>query len=299
MRVEETYVPYLGYRTYVRVVVPDEPDPARAPLVLLHGGPGSTHNYFELLDPLADLDHRMLVMYDQLGCGRSWDDAMAARPDLWYAQAWVGELEEVRRALGLDRIHLLGQSWGGMLAIIYLCDQRPSGVRSVVLSSTLASAALWSQEGHRRLRYLTADQRDAILAAEASGNFSSPAYQAAIDRYMELFCAGTPSDEDPECLRRPKGHGRESYVAAWGQNELMPSGTLAEYDYSGRLSEIACPALVVSGAQDLCSPLVAKQMADGIPGARWELFAGCRHMCFAEDAPRYLALLQEWLPAHD
>ena len=59
------------------------------------------------------------------------------------------------------------------------------------------------------------------------------------------------------------------------------------------------PALVVSGTQDLCSPLIAKQMADGIPDARWELFVGCRHMCFVEDTPRYLALMQEWLDAHD
>lgn len=299
MRVEETYVPYLGYQTYVRTVRPDEPDPARAPLVLLHGGPGSTHNYFELLDPLADLDHRALVSYDQLGCGRSWDDAMTDHPELWCAQTWVGELEAVRAALGLGRVHLLGQSWGGMLAIIYLCDRCPTGVRSVVLSSTLASAALWSQEGHRRLRYLAPAEREAILAAEATGDFSSPAYLAAIDHYMDLFCAGAPTDKDPECLRRPKGHGRESYVAGWGQNELMPSGTLAGYDYSARLDEVGCPALVVSGTQDLCSPLVAKQMADGIPGARWELFQGCRHMCFAEDRPRYLALLQEWLPTHD
>lgn len=299
MRITEGYMPYLGFRTYYRMVEPDEPDPSRLPLVLLHGGPGSTHNYFEVLDPLADLDRRALVMYDQLGCGKSWDDAMATRPDLWTYATWDEELAALRRELGLARCHLLGQSWGGMLALEYLIGHRPQGVASVVLSSTLASTRLWGQEAHRRLRYLTADERAAIAEAERTGTYDTPAFRAAEAHYLELFCAGAPGPDDPECLRRPKRAGRESYLATQGDNELSPTGIFRTWDYSDRLAEVDVPALVVSGTQDLCSPLIAKQMADGIPNSRWELFEGCRHMCFVEDTPRYLALMQEWLDGHD
>ncbi|KXB62750.1 proline iminopeptidase-family hydrolase [Olsenella sp. DNF00959] len=299
MHISEGYLPFLGHQTHWRVVEPDEELPGRAPLVLLHGGPGSTHNYFEVLDGLADLDGRRLVMYDQLGCGLSWDDGLAGHDELWRANTWLDELDALRAGLGLERIHLLGQSWGGMLALMHLLDRGGVGVRSMVLSSTLASASLWGSEGHRRLRYLGADERRAMEEAERGGRFDTPEFRAAEARYLELFCAGEPDESSPECLRRPKRTGRESYLAAWGDNELMPSGTLAGFEYAGRLKEVRCPALVVSGTQDLCSPLVAKQLADGIPGARWELFEGCRHACFVEDTPRYLAMLREWLDEND
>lgn len=302
MHVVEEWLPYLDYKTYVRIVEPDRPARRATPLVLLHGGPGSTHNYFELLDPLADLDGRRIVMYDQIGCGRSWDDSMAGHPDLWQAKTWLGELTALRTQLELEHLHLLGQSWGGMLAIMYLCDLRPRGVHSLVLSSTLASASLWSEEGHRRLRYLPEGERRTFLQAEATGDFDTPEFRAAEAHYMRLFSTDPVSElgpDAPECLTRPKRSGRESYVTAWGDNELMPSGTLAGYEYADRLGELDLPTLVVSGTQDLCSPLVAKQMADALPRARWELFPNCRHLCFAEDTPRYLRLLSRWLSEFD
>lgn len=238
-------------------------------------------------------------MYDQIGCGLSWDCSMTDHPELWRAETWLEELENVVRTLGLGRFHLLGQSWGGMLAIAYLCERRPRGVASVTLSSTTASAQLWGAEGHRRLRYLDEAERRCILDAEARGDYSGEDFAAAIERYMELFCIGPVTEADPECIRRPRAGGRVPYVVAWGHNELMPTGTLASFDYTARLGEIRCPALVISGEEDLCSPLVAKQLADGIPGARWELFANCRHMCYYDDNPRYLALLEEWLNEKD
>jgi proline iminopeptidase len=276
--------------TYFRVVGDLGSD--KAPLVCLHGGPGSTHNYFELLDPLAD-DGRAVVSYDQVGCGASYVDG---RPDLWRAQTWVRELEALVGHLGLSRFHLLGQSWGGMLAITYLVERRPAGALSAILSSTLSSSRLWGREQHRMARQLPEADARALEAAEKSGDYSSEAYRHAIDRYMGLHCADvSPAAGAPECLRRPKRSGEESYRVAWGPNELTPEGTLAAWDYTDRLAEIDIPALVISGTDDLCTPLVAKTMFDRLPRARWELLEGCRHMCFADDTPRYLELLRSWL----
>ena len=298
MRVTEGYMPFLGYRTYYRVVgdVGESLASGKAPLVCLHGGPGSTHNYLELLDPLAD-DGRAIVSYDQLGCGNSYLDG---HPELWRAETWVDELAALVDHLGLTRYHLLGQSWGGMLEITYLVERRPEGAVSAVLSSTLPSSQLWGREQHRMARLLPDEERLALAEAERTGDFTGPGYQRAVDHYMQLHCADLSYGPDaPECLRRPRRAGTESYVTAWGPNELTPRGTLRDWDYVDRLHEIEVPALVVSGTDDLCTPLVAKTMFDRIPNARWELLEGCRHMCFADDTPRYLRIVHDWLNRND
>ncbi len=293
MKITEGYMPYLGYRTYYRIV--GECAPGKRPLLLLHGGPGSTHNYFEVLDVLAE-DGRAIISYDQLGCGNS---AVPSCPSLWVARTWLDELAELRKHLGLSEVHLLGQSWGGMLAIQYMCDEAPQGVRSLILSSTLASASLWEQEGRRRLTYLPQQMQQAIAAAEASGDYSSAAYQEAEDEYMRRHCFAMPLEEQPECVRRPAVKGRESYVTAWGPNEFSPTGTLAGWEYGDKLPQIKVPTMIFSGTRDLSSPLVAKSMYDAIPNARWELFAYSRHMPFVEEAEKYRKLLSAWLEEQD
>ena len=165
--------------------VAGEIDSGLPPLLCLHGGPGSTCAYFELLDDLA-AGGRAVVTYDQIGCGGSFLDGV---PSLWRAETWLAELEAVVSHLGLDDFHLLGQSWGGMLAITYLAERRPPQVRSVILSSTLSSSALWGREQRRMARQLPEADRAALAAAEKSATFAGAAYQRAIDCYMDLHCA--------------------------------------------------------------------------------------------------------------
>ena len=98
MKISEGYMPFMGHHTYYRTVG-ERTD--KAPLILMHGGPGSTHNYFEVLDRVAEEDGRMLVMYDQIGCGNSYVDG---RPELWKAETWVNELIALREHLGLDTV---------------------------------------------------------------------------------------------------------------------------------------------------------------------------------------------------
>lgn len=293
MNITEGYMPFRGYQTYYRIA--GDPDSKKIPLILLHGGPGSTHNYMELFDCLAE-DDRMIISYDQLGCGNSY---VEGRPDLWTADTWVDELEALRIHLGLKKVHLLGQSWGGMLAITYISDRKPEGIQSVILSSTLPSSQLWGKEQHRMIKFMSQEDQDAIARGEATGNYDAPDYIVANDNFMERHCAGAPAPDAPECLRRPKRTGRESYVVAWGPNEFTPLGTLMHWDYTEKLKEWTFPALVVSGTNDLCTPLIAKTMYDNIPNAKWELFDGCRHMCFAEDTPRYMDMMRKWLSEHE
>lgn len=290
----EGYITYLDYQTYYRIV--GDPTSRKTPLLMLHGGPGSTHNYFELLDSLAEEDGRLLISYDQIGCGNSYLDG---HPELWNMETWIGELKAVREALGLQEVFLLGQSWGGMLLLEYLCRHDHSGVKGIVLSSTLPSSRLWGEEQARMIRQLPGEIRETIRDAQERNDYSSDAYKAAEALYMELHAAGTPGPDAPECLTRPKKRGDESYLVGWGPNEFTPMGTLKDYDVTELLHTIDVPALIFSGGNDLCTPYIAKTMYDRIPNARWELFRDCRHMCFAEDTPRYRKLLREWMDQID
>lgn len=293
MKISEGYMPFMGHHTYYRTVG-ERTD--KAPLILLHGGPGSTHNYFEVLDRVAEEDGRMLVMYDQIGCGNSYVDG---RPELWTVETWVNELIALRKHLGLDTCHLLGQSWGGMLLLTYICGYEHSGVKSGILSSTLPASWLWGIEQARMIKELPEEYQEAIKTATETGDYSNDIYQRAEEEYMLRHAAGKPDPDGPECLLRKKRTGRESYVVGWGPNEYTPMGTLKDYDVIDKLKDIKEPCLVINGGNDLCTPYIAKVMYDNIPNSRWDLFRECRHMCFVEDNDHYVEVLKEWLNEKD
>ncbi|MBC6695766.1 proline iminopeptidase-family hydrolase [Terrisporobacter mayombei] len=289
MKITEGYMPFEGFKTYYRIV--GEGTEGKKPLVLLHGGPGSTHNYFEVLDKIAETG-RQVIMYDQIGCGNSF---VEGHPELFNADTWIKELIELRKHLRLEEIHLLGQSWGGMQAIWYALEYKPQGIKSYILSSTLSSAKLWEKEQKRRISYMSEDDQKALL----NPDYDSKEYNDSLDKFMKMYCAGEVTEDSPECLRRAKKAGSEAYVVGWGQNEFSPTGTLAGYEFTDRLHEIKEPCLITSGAIDLCSPYIAKTMYDRIPNSKWELFEYSRHMPFVEENDKYMEVLTKWLDAND
>ena len=289
MKITEGYMPFEGFKTYYRIV--GEGTEGKKPLVLLHGGPGSTHNYFEVLDKIAETG-RQVIMYDQIGCGNSF---VEGHPELFNADTWIKELIELRKHLRLEEIHLLGQSWGGMQAIWYALEYKPQGIKSYILSSTLSSAKLWEKEQKRRISYMSEDDQKALL----NPDYDSNEYNDSLDKFMKMYCAGEVTEDSPECLRRAKKAGSEAYVVGWGQNEFSPTGTLAGYEFTDRLHEIKEPCLITSGAIDLCSPYIATTMYDRIPNSKWELFEYSRHMPFVEENDKYMEVLTKWLDAND
>lgn len=224
---------------------------------------------------------------------------MEGHPELFNADTWIKELIELRKHLGLEEIHLLGQSWGGMQTIWYAIEYKPKGIKSYILSSTLSSASLWEVEQKRRISYMDKKDQEALLKAVETGDYSSKEYEVALDKFMKMYCAGEVTEESPECLRRPKKSGTEAYIVGWGHNEFSPTGTLAGYEFTDRLQEIKEPCLITSGAIDLCSPFIAKTMYDRIPNCKWELFQYSRHMPFVEENEKYIEVLNKWLEEND
>ena len=253
-------------RTWYRVTG----EGGRTPLVCLHGGPGSTHNYFRPLERLAD--ERRVVVYDQLGCGRS------DRPEIeWSLPIFTEELERVREHLGLDEIHLLGTSWGGMLALEHALAQ-PRSVRSLLLSSTLASAGQWVDEV-KRLRDAIGGGDDEVLEE--------------FDRRHFFRGDGEPL----ELVRMREERSRGVYEAMWGPNEWTMTGALAGWDVRPRLAELMMPTLVLRGAHDLSTPAIAKTLMEGIPHARQVVFPESSHTPVLEETERYLHTVREFLYA--
>ena len=293
MKISEGYLPFKEGQTYYRAV--GECKGGKKPLLLLHGGPGSTHNYFEVLDQFADYDGRMIIMYDQIGCGNSY---IEGHPEYFQANVWLEELNSLRNTLHVSEVHILGQSWGGMMALMYALDCRPKGVKSYILSSTLSSAKLWEREQHRRISYMSQKHQDALEKALKSGCYEDPDYMDSLNAFMNQHCNPivTPL---PECITREKKSGRESYLLGWGPNEFTPTGTLSGFEVTDRLCEVKTPCLITSGQRDLCSPLIAKTMYDCIPNAQWELFAYSGHMPFVDEHEKYCRILSDWLNRHD
>ena len=292
--VKEGFITFKNHKTYYRTI--GECKGNKKPLILLHGGPGSTHNYFEVFDDLAQQDDRMLVMYDQIGCGKSY---IEGHPEYFTSQVWIEELMALRKELNLDEVHILGQSWGGIMALLYALDYKPEGVKSYILSSTLPSAKLWEKEQYKRIEKMEQKYQDAIHTAIESGNYTDPVYLEAVDLFMDTYCNPKLDENSPECLTREKIAGKESYLVGWGPNEFTPIGTLSGFEVIDRLNEITTPCLITSGGSDLCSPAIAKAMLDGIPNSKWKLFENSRHMSFADEHDQYVAILKQWLNEND
>jgi proline iminopeptidase len=262
---------------------------SRVPLLVLHGRPGAGHDYLEPLGSLGD--ERPVVFYDQLGCGRSDipDDI-----SLWTISRFVREISAVREALGLDRIHLLGQSWGGWLAIEYMLDH-PDGIASLTLCNTSASATAFEAGARSLLEGLPEDVRQAIERSEAEGTTQSPEYLAASFAFMRQHLCRL--EVWPECLARTGVNVQMSpvYRHMWGPSEFTMTGNLAGWDRTRLLGEINTPTLVISGPYGEMVPELADELSHGIPGAHAVMIEDTSHTPWIENPDAFFTVLRDFL----
>lgn len=263
------------------------------PLLTLHGGPGAGSDYLETLEGLAT--ERPVIFYDQLGCGKS------DQPDdrsLWQIERFVAEVDTVRGALGLEQIHLLGQSWGGWLAIEYMLSQ-PTGVVSLTLASTSSSVPQFVAETKRLKSELPPGVYETMLRYEAVGDYHHPEYeQATLEFYRRHVCRLT---EWPAPLLRSLDNLADNpvYETMNGPNEFMVIGNLKDWDRTARLSEITASTLITVGRYDELTPACAETLHQGIANSRMVVFEESAHLAHLEETDKYLQVVADFLASDE
>jgi len=270
----------------------------RAPLVILHGGPGAAHDYLESVADLAMISGRPCVLYDQIGCGRS-QHLPDAPTEFWTVELFCRELTALLEHLGIAaRYHVLGQSWGGMLGLEHALGQ-PPGLLSLVVANSPASIDLWVSEANRLRGLLPAEVQDTLARHEEAGTTDSPDYEEAVMVFYERHLCRIPF---PAGLQRTFAQLEEDptvYHTMNGPSEFHVIGTLRSWDITSRLSEVRVPVLVISGEHDEATPRVVRPLVDGLPDARWELIDGASHSTHLEQPEQFLELVETFLSAHD
>jgi len=284
----EGYVPFREYKTWYRVVGDGEEE-GKLPVLYLHGGPGATHDYLESLEAMAETGRRA-IFYDQLGCGKS---DLPDDTSLWTVDTFVEEVGVVREHLALDRLHIFGNSWGGMLAMEYALTQ-PDGVASMIVASS--SIPQWVAEANRLRADLPKDVQATLTKHEEAGTTSDPEYdEACLVFYKRHVCR---LSEWPGYVRRSfqfiEEHG-VVYNTMNGPSEFHIVGPLKDWDITDRLGEIRIPTLVITGEFDEATPAINRTVSGGIRGAESVIYPGCSHMAHVEDTEGYMRVLDDFL----
>lgn len=287
-REEEGTIAVPGGNVWYRVAGDGE----RPPLLVVHGGPGFTHNYLRPLEGLAA--ERRVIFWDQLGCGRS---ERPSDPSLWTMERSLAELDAVREHLGLGRHHLFGNSWGGMLVQQYALDRRPE-LSSLIVSNSLASMSRLISDTSRLKAQLPEEVRRTIDYHEERGYYSCPEYQGAIGVWFQTYiCRLRPwPDGLEECF---DGIGAEIYMTMVGPSDFKVIGNLREWEIMDRLAEIQAPTLFVAGRYDECTPEHMELMHQKVAGSELALFENSAHMPFYEEPTEFMDRVAGFLARHD
>lgn len=294
--VTEATVPFRDYETWYRVTG-DLTSPM-TPLVVVHGGPGFSHDYLLALATIAE-SGRPVVHYDQLGGGRS-THLPEQGAEFWTVALFLAELDNLLEKLEIaGRYHLLGQSWGGMLGAEHAIGQ-PRGLRGLILSNSPASMRLWVSEAKRLRSLMPADLAAVLDLHEAEGTIDHPDYLAAAQAYYdEHACRIVPNP--PELVRANEIQSLDPtvYHTMNGPNEFFCIGTLRDWTVVDRVKDIVAPTLLLSGRHDEATPATVQPFFDNIPDVRWEIFEDSSHMPFVEEPDRYIEVVEEFLSIHD
>jgi proline iminopeptidase len=269
-------------------------------VLLLHGGPGATHEYFEAFDSFLPASGIEYYYYDQLGSGNS---DKPTDTSLWSLGRFVDEVEQVRRSLGLDResFCLLGQSWGGILAIEYALKYQDH-MKALVVSNMMASIPAYNDYANRVLMpAMDQDMLAAVKALEASGNTSDPDYMGMlIPMHYEKHVLRRPYAEWPEPVQRSFSNiNAELYTLMQGPSELGASGRLVDWDRFSDLARIDVPTLVMAARFDTMDPAYMEMMAKQFPKGQYFCAPEGSHLAMYDDQARYFASLIAFLLSLD
>jgi proline iminopeptidase len=263
-------------------------DSSETPLIVIHGGPGMSHNY---LYPLADLaDKRPVIFYDQLDAGLS---ERPNNPENWHISRFLLEVDDLRESLNLHRVAIFGNSWGGTIAAAYAA-KAPVGLEKLVLSSPLLNTDLWLADNKVHREKLPAEVLCVMRKYEEEGQESSQEYQDSVEVfYARHFCRVNPWPD--YVIETMDALNETCYAGMWGPNEFTCNGSLRNYDGLAELEAIQTPTLVTCGEFDEAAPASCKAFTQLIPDGRYAEFEGASHLTFVEIRGKYIETLRQFL----
>lgn len=264
----------------------------KPPVLLLHGGPGSS-SYS--LDPLKKLsDDRPVIFYDQLGCGRS---DRITDTTLMSMDRYVEEVETLRKALNLEVFYLYGHSWGTMLGIDYYMKY-PEHIRAIIFSSPLFSTDLWISDADTLITTLPDSVQQAIRINEENGTYNSQEYQDAVSLYYSHFVR---RKERPQIQLDSSRmfFGENVYEYMWGPSEFTATGTLTDYDRLSQLPQVVAPTLLLAGEYDEARPATVAYYQSLIPRAAFVEIPNSGHVTLNDNPKETIAVIRGFLRKSD
>ena len=265
-------------------------------VLLLHGGPGFTHEVYEVMDswfPGAGIEY---YYYDQLGSAYS---DQPKDPDLWELPRFVEEVEQVRVALGLDKSNfvLMGQSWGGLLAMEYALKYQ-ANLKGLVISNMVSSVPAYNKYAHDVLMPAMDPKVLAeVMQIEAAKDYKNPRYMELLTpAFYELHLLRRPAAEWPEPINRAFKHLNENvYIPMQGPSEMGASGKLEHWDRSGDIHKITVPTLVIGARYDTMDPAHMEWMAKQMPKGQYLYCPNGSHLAEYDDPQVYFGGLIKFL----
>jgi proline iminopeptidase len=265
-------------------------------LLLLQGGPGCTHEYWECMESFLPQEGIEFIYYDQLGTGNSDNPKDTS---IWDLPRYVEEVETVRQALGLskDNFYLLGHSWGGILAMEYALKYQDN-LKGLIISNMMASAPEYKKYAEDVLaKQMDPAVLDTLRSIEARGDFDNPKYMALLmpNFYAKHICR-FPVGKWPDPVTRSLDKINNSlYVTMQGPSEFGISGKLEKWDVKDRLKTIKVPTLVIGAKNDTMDPDHMKWISTAVQKGRFLLCPNGGHMCMYDDQKTYMDGLVSFL----
>ena len=285
---KEGFIEVKGGKIWYRI----DGEGDKTPVLLLHGGPGSSSFY---LEPLKELSQdRPVIFLDQLGCGRS---TRITDTTLMTIEQNVEQLEQVRKALKLDKFYLYGHSWGTMLGMDYYIKY-PKGIQGLIFSSPLFSTKIWTDDADTLIATLPEATQKAIRESERQKDYTNEAYKEAMKVYYKAYVRRSDKSKSQQDTAA-KFFGENVYNFMWGPSEFTATGNLLNYNRLKDLPKITVPTLLTAGEYDEARPSSVRYYTSLIPGAQFKEIPQAAHSTMMDNPKEYIGVLREFLKKMD
>ncbi len=285
---KEGFIEVKGGKIWYRI----DGEGDKTPVLLLHGGPGSSSFY---LEPLKELSQdRPVIFLDQLGCGRS---TRITDTTLMTIEQNVEQLEQVRKALKLDKFYLYGHSWGTMLGMDYYVKY-PKGIQGLIFSSPLFSTKIWTDDADTLIATLPEATQKAIRESERQKNYANEAYKEAMEVYYKAYVRRSDKSKSQQDTAA-KFFGENVYNFMWGPSEFTATGNLLNYNRLKDLPKITVPTLLTAGEYDEARPSSVRYYTSLIPGGQFKEIPQAAHSTMMDNPKEYIGVLREFLRKMD